>query len=224
MFRGSRLNPGSRWTSSGVLLWPWCSFADQTSAISWGSVCRMALWVFTWEDQKCLMFYCSSCWQSLFCSDLQSDARGDRRARRRPRRSSYHRDQRSERGGHTSREDRSHPVKRCGEVNHRRSQWTLSPPNTDFSVISLLYTRGRYYTSLNESRKCRSKTQMRKTQKRAMSYVSICIWKTMPSSTLTAYTWKPPNVTEWNVNPESGKGQCKLWEYWWKPSTASLLW
>ncbi len=107
-----------------------------------------------------------------------------------------------------------------GEVNHHRSQLTLSPPNTDFSVISLLYTRGRYYTSLNESRKCRSKTQTRKTQKRAMSYV----WKTMWSSTLTAYKWKLPNVTEWNVNPESGKGQCKLWEYWWKPSTASLLW
>ncbi len=58
-----------------------------------------------------------------------------------------------------------------GEVNHHRSQLTPSPPNTDFSVISLLYTRGRYYTSLNESRKCRSKTQTRKTQKRAMSYV-----------------------------------------------------
>ncbi len=24
--------------------------------------------------------------------------------------------------------------------------------------------------------------------------------------------WKLPNVTEWNVNPESGKGMCKIWD------------
>ncbi len=76
VFRGSRLNPGSRWTSSGVLLWPWCSFADQTCAISWVSVCRMALWVFTLKHQKCLMFYCSSCWQRLCFVQICSLMRG----------------------------------------------------------------------------------------------------------------------------------------------------
>ncbi len=65
---------------------------------------------------------------------------------------------------------------------------------------------------LNDSRKCRSKTQTRKTHKCAISYGSICIWKIMRSSTLTAYKWKLPNVTEWNVDPDSGKGLCKLWD------------
>ncbi len=32
------------------------------------------------------------------------------------------------------------------------------------------------------------------------------------ASTLTAYKWKLPNVTEWNVDPESVKDLCKLWD------------
>ncbi len=73
------------------------------------------------------------------------------------------------------------------------------------------YTLGGAITHLlNESRKCRSKTQERKTQKRSISYVSICIWKIMRSSTLTAHKWKLSNVTEWNVDPESVKG---LWSF-----------
>ncbi len=71
---------------------------------------------------------------------------------------------------------------------------------------SRCYTLGGAITRLlNESRITRSKTQARKTQKRSISYVSICIWKIMRSSTLTAYKWKRSNVSEWSVDPESVK-------------------
>lgn len=46
-------------------------------------------------------------------TDLQPHARGHSRERRRPRGTSDHRDQRAERGGHASREDRPHPLQ-CG--------------------------------------------------------------------------------------------------------------
>ena len=50
----------------------------------------------------------------MFHSDLQSDARRHRRARRRPSGSQDHRDQRAERGGHGTREDRPGPLQLRG--------------------------------------------------------------------------------------------------------------
>ncbi len=76
-----------------------------------------------------------------------------------------------------------------GLVN-KINQLTLSPPNTEFSVIhqttlpfqtlnfpcSHSYTlQGAITHLLNESRMSRSKTQARKMQKQAISFVSICI-------------------------------------------------
>ncbi len=40
----------------------------------------------------------------------------------------------------------------------------------------------------------------------------------------SVYKSKLPNVTKWNVDPGSGKGQCKLWMFWWNQSIPSMFW
>ncbi len=95
-----------------------------------------------------------------------------------------------------------------------------SLPNKEFSVFSLLYTRGCYYASPERVQNVPIKNTD-KEDADTSDFVSRCIWKIMRSST---YKWKLPDVTEWNVNPGSGNGLCKLWGCWWKQSSASLLW
>ncbi len=85
----------------------------------------------------------------------------------------------------------------------KRNMHDSFPTKQEFSRFHCY--RGAFTHLLNESRITRSKTQARKTQKRVISHVSFCIWKIMRSS---AYKWKLPNITEWNVDPESVKG---LW-------------
>ncbi len=93
------------------------------------------------------------------------------------------------------------------------------------SAFSLLYTRGPYHASPEWVWKTlpikNTDQEDTETSNLICNHMHI---KIMWSSTLTAYKWKQPNVTEWNVDPGRGKGLCKLWECWRKPSTASLLW